>query len=361
MIDEKICNWLVDNADTPIRYRVARELLKDKKSAKRIEKELTENPIIMRWLKHLKPETPAQHHSMEHGSFDFCLENAILKLVQLGLHSEFSQLTNAITYYIVKIESVPFEFPVRNRDFHKGFACILISNLLSLTGLDNDAINNFMLLSLNEIYDFVCKDDYNIYYSEEEKRDIPGIPSIWKNRKIITRNLITEYGFCYPLLYDIVGLHTLYKLKDERISHKIQTIINYISTDLFHNTIADEYGIIPADDKKFHSMGWDPKFPGWFSVEKYLENNNVPKLLFFAQYIAKYPNTHKTKWFHDFINYLDRYRTDNGTYIFPAAWLQERQGYAVMGSHLSFGENRRKSNWREIESTFFVQQLKSSV
>jgi len=30
-----------------------------------------------------------------------------------------------------------------------------------------------------------------------------------------------------------------------------------------------------------------------------------------------------------------------------------------MGRHLSFGENRRKKNWREIESTFYMQLLKA--
>lgn len=28
MIDTKICEWLMENADAPIRYRVAREFLK---------------------------------------------------------------------------------------------------------------------------------------------------------------------------------------------------------------------------------------------------------------------------------------------------------------------------------------------
>ena len=43
MTDIKICGWLIDNADAPIRYRVARELLKDEKAAKKLEAELLEN------------------------------------------------------------------------------------------------------------------------------------------------------------------------------------------------------------------------------------------------------------------------------------------------------------------------------
>jgi len=53
MTNTKICDWLMDNADAPIRYRAALEFLKDKKTAKTIEpvdianeiKSITENII----------------------------------------------------------------------------------------------------------------------------------------------------------------------------------------------------------------------------------------------------------------------------------------------------------------------------
>ena len=114
MIDTKVCEWLLGNADAPIRYRVARELLNDDATAKQIEPELLDNPIVVKWLKFLKPESPPQHHSMEHGSFDFCLENAILKAVQLGLHAGLPTVVDAIEYYMDKIREHPGK-PCRNR------------------------------------------------------------------------------------------------------------------------------------------------------------------------------------------------------------------------------------------------------
>lgn len=108
-------------------------------------------------------------------------------------------------------------------------------------------------------------------------------------------------------------------------------------------------------------MGWDPKYPGWFDLPSYMETGNVPKLLFFAQYISKYPIAKKTKWFSDLLNYIEKYRTENGTYLFPVTWLKESTGYAVLGHHMSFGENRKKKNWREIESTFYVQLLQKDL
>ena len=64
MMDVKAAEWLFENADAPIRYRVTRELLGDAQAVKR-------------WLENLKPETPPQHRCMVHGSFDFFLENAM--------------------------------------------------------------------------------------------------------------------------------------------------------------------------------------------------------------------------------------------------------------------------------------------
>ena len=360
MIDAKICEWLMDNADAPIRYRVSRELLMDKQATKDIGKELTDNPLILFWLKNLKPESPPQHHYMEHGSFNFCLENAILKAIQLGLHAQLPQVTDAIAYYIDKIESIPSSKPVRNCDFRTGFNHIITSNLLTLAGVDNEALSIFMRSSLDEMYRFVQINDYDIYCTEEERAELKGVPKVWRERKFIKRSLLYEHGFCYPLIYDIVGLHMLYGLNDQEITAKVNAVVDYISTDIFHNIIAEGYGIISLDNKKYYAMGWDPKYPGWYDVAGYLKTQYAPNLLFFALFITKYPIARKTKWYNDLLFCLEKYRTDNGTYLFPPGWLRESQGYAVMGHHLSFGENRKKKNWREIESTFYIQLLQNN-
>lgn len=363
MVDKSICEWLIDNADAPIRYRVLRELIKNEKTAREIETELLENPIVKLWLKNLKPETPPQHWSMEHGSADFCLENALSKIIQLGLHGGFTQVVNAAQYYINKLETNPSDGLYRNNSIFKlgfpnmVFYSILIANFFTLAGITNESICDYMLGSLDVLYNFVSKHDYNIYVSGDEKTKLKAVPTIWKNKNFIKKNLVEEYGFCYPLVYDIVGLYKLYELMDTVTNKKINAVIEYISTDEFHHTVSDGYGILISGDSKYHAMGWDPKFPGWFDVVGYIENINARKLLFFAQHISKYPFARKTKWFGDLLCYLDKYRTEKGTYIFPADWLKEQQGYAVQGNHISFGENRRKKNWREIESTFYVQLL----
>jgi len=346
----------MDNADVPVRYRTARELLNDKKTTKTLENELLSHPAVGLWLRNLKPHTPPQHRWMEHGSFDFCLENAILKLVQLGLHGGFAQVVDAAGLYLAKMRGAA-DMPAKRQDF---ITAILTANLLSLSCIEDGAVCRYMLSSLDELYDFARMNSTNIYLSANECAGLPGVPACWKGKKSFIRpGLIQAYGYAFPLLYDIVGMHSLYRLRDPEIDRKIDTVVRYIATGEFHKAIDDGYGICITGKRSYLAMGWDPKCPGWFDVKTYFQNGYVPRLLFYALYAARYPALRETGWYHGLLAELEAYRTDGGRYAFPAEWLMERQGYAVMGRHLSFGENRRKKNWREIESTFYMQLLKA--
>jgi hypothetical protein len=348
MIDEKIYDWLMDNADAPIRYRVARELLKDEKAAKNIEGELFSHKEVQKWLVNLKNENPTGVWCYEHGSFDICLENALPKLVQLGLHGGLQPLIDAAGLYL-------------SRAAAKDYKDWISADMFCLAGISSDEITMAMLDKLEQIHRFVQLKTYDFYINDEERDKLSGIPKNWKNSKFIKPELSRGKDFSYPFIYDILGMFRLYDLKNPAINQKINDIIDYISNDEFHSKIEDGYGILISGEKKYHGQGWDPKYPGWFDVAGYMENDNAPKLLFFAQNIIKYPSARKTKWYNDLLNYLEKYKTENDTYIFPKEWLKESSGYAVQGHHVSFGENRRKRIWLEIESTFYMQLLQHTM
>lgn len=86
---------------------------------------------------------------MEHGCFDFCLENALPKVVQLGLHGNMPQIKNALGFYIEKMKRQPIEKPYRNN-----WNLTFIASFLSLVGVDDDFLNKAMLGSLDELYAF---------------------------------------------------------------------------------------------------------------------------------------------------------------------------------------------------------------
>ena len=361
MADEKTCGWLMDNAGAPIRHRVARELLGDASAAKKIEGELFDDTSVRYWLEVLKPAKPPQRRSMAHGGFDFCFENAMLKLIQLGMHAKMRCVREAVGYYTDIIKKYAGVKPARNTEWYSGFDLIIISNILARAEADFNPATVFLLDSLDEMHRFTLKGKYDIYYSEREKAALKGVPKIWKDKKFIRNEIIREDGFCYPFIYDLIGLGTLYKLNDQTVASKADAVVGHITSDAFNSATADGYGILDFGAGKYYSQGWDPKYPGWFDAADYLENCDASKMLFFAQYISKYPAACKTKWYGNLLTGLEKYRigAERGAaiYKFPAGWLKETKGYAVLGSHMSFGENRKKKNWREIESTFYMQSI----
>ena len=373
MIDIKICEWLMDSADAPIRYRVARELLKDERLANQIEPELFGNSTVKAWLKKLKLENYLQNPNiceMAHGAPDYHLENSMNKIVQLGLYAEMPPVIDAVQCYIDVIKNTPLRKPYRKDAIghYHGQDFLIPANMLMLGCFKNDALFEYMLGSLDELYDFTSKGDCNIYISSDERAKLKGVPPNWADIKHFTKpELFDKYGLCWLLIYDVIGLTKLYGVHSAETDKKIDAVIRFISNDNFHNTIPDGYGIIITTGKtKYKGCGWDPKYPGWFDVSDYIESadnhsGDISKLLFFAMHIVKYPAALKTKWFADLLCCLEKYRTDSGTYQFPKEWLLEKTGYAVLGNHMSFGEKRHKRNWCEIESTFYMQLLKQNI
>ena len=361
MIDIKICEWLLENADAPIRYRVVRELLKDEQAAKKIEPELFEHKEIQKWLTYLKPHDPPQHWNMEHGCFDFNLENAMSKCVHLGLHGGMPQMQDAVWLYLDRIKNANTVRPCRFQ-----FNEVMSANFLSYAGIKDDDTLKFMLVSLDEMYAFAKQNIYDIYLSPEERAKLTGIPKNWQNHQHFIRpDLLKEYGFCYPLIYDIIGLYRLYDLKDNDIDMKINTVVNYFACDDYQTKICGGYGILvegkyDSGNPKYHSMGWSVHFPGWFDIGEYMDAN-APGMLYFADFIRRYPLVLKTKWFNNLTIYLEKYKTESGRYLFPKEWLPQKSGYALGGFHMSYGENRRNKNWLEIESTFYMQLLKQNI
>ena len=190
MIDTKICEWLMENADAPIRYRIARELIRDKQAAQGIEQELLENKQVQKWLSNLRNENPPTRHTYEHGCFDVCLENALPKLVQLGLHGGLQSLMDAASNYLSREMNLDYRW--------------LSVNIYSLADISNDKITKTMLENLNLMYRFVQQRTYDLYISDKERDKLSGVPPVWKNKKFIKPELSRGNYFSYPFIYDIL-------------------------------------------------------------------------------------------------------------------------------------------------------------
>jgi|LSQX01.3.fsa_nt_gb hypothetical protein len=351
----QLLDWLLDNAGEVIKYRVSREFMPKKASLdnERIQTELLENPDVQMWLKNLKPELPFKWNLI-HGSFDWQYENAMLKILQLGLHAGIPQVDEITKYYIKYLETESS----KTKNKRELFDSIIVASMLLTAGYTDNIVLDFMKNSLDVLSKFTDSSDYDIYV--ENREDYKGLPKNWKDSPIIKPQLLKEYGFCYPMVYDLIGLSSMYRLGDCNINEKIDSVIKYIVSDDFHNKIKDGYGILVTGQGRYRSMGWDPKLPGYFNISDYARTS-PHKLVFFANIISRYPIAVESRWYSDVIEHLEQFKTEIGTYCFPKEYLREKSGYAVQGFHLGLGENKRKKIWCEVESTFIMLILKKAL
>jgi len=273
-----------------------------------------------------------------HGSDSTHLENVLPMLNDFGLNyftEAFKCKTPDITNisdvilkysYYEKIEAYPFfiksKFPV------------------------NGAID-FAIERINTIYNFTHHNNYDIY---DESDKYKGVPIPFRDRPIIKPDI--AYGdMCkLPMIYDIVMLAEVYDYISSDLQDKINNIINYIISPEY-DVVLFGYGILASTPKKYHSMGWDCKKP--FNDKQDYSYQNLHRLLLYSHF----PIVVKSSWFHNAIDYLSQFETKNQTYTFPVDYLSERDSNWVLGSRMSLAENRRKKNWVEIESTFYMLKL----
>jgi hypothetical protein len=136
---------------------------------------------------------------------------------------------------------------------------------------------------------------------------------------------------------------------------KIDAVVRYIVHMDYQNLHCGD-AIGTFDGKRFWSVGWDVTLPGFFHFDP-----SDDRMSFFVQrleLLARFPAAHSHRWLSDSLAHLEGYRTERGTYLFPASYLEERpQGYWVKGAHMALEATRSKTA-REIESTFWMVRIK---
>lgn len=332
-----LSEWLLQNAGPIIRYKTQVELLNttDYEDLSNNMRELLSLPQVQKRLSLLKH----LDYFRIHGSDNTHLENVLPMLNDYGLNYDInifketienSQISNIITEYTYdqKIEAYPF-FIQSNFPFEE--------------------LLDFVIERINIIYDFTRHMDFDIY---DDKEKFKSVPKTFQNRPIIKPELVNEGRYKYPLIYDIVAFAGVYDCVDTNIKEKIDNIIAYIISPEY-DKIVFGYGIIAASQRRYYSMGWDCKKP--FNGNLNYEYPNLHRLLLYSNF----PIVLKSMWFQNAIDYLEQYKTINGTYIFPDGYIIEKDSNWVLGSHMSLAENRRKSRYLEIESTFYMLKLLS--
>ena len=107
---------------------------------------------------------------------------------------------------------------------------------------------------------------------------------------------------------------------------------------------------------KYYGMGWSVHLPRFFGEEE----TRIPAsgAVWWADAMASFPIAARSDWFQRMLAHLDGFRTSDGLWKFPAAYLTEASDkYFVGGGHMGLGESRKNRDGLKLESTAWMLRI----
>jgi hypothetical protein len=346
--DNELIEWLLLNAGPSIRYRTAHELTGAKQSElKKLKDELLESRPVKKWLDNLIPGT--LHHSK-----NTAFENAMGKLVELGMHVGIPPFDKKIKPFREWLSQATDYQP----DVFSGFYKSLVTGALVRAGFTKDKkLRAFLHGRLASLYETTGKKKFNIYLTTAEKK---GFSRKYIDKPMLRPELIADGEYRFPFIHDAYALANFPEdMIDATTRKKINSVVNYI-LDPEYQAFPNGYGYFRTEDNRYFAMGWDIALPGYNKQKsgKWYDGFLIQRL----ELMAHFPVARKHKWFKVSLNKLEGFRTDSGTYQFPRDYLRESEaGYYVCGAHMGIEENRRASKAIEIESTFRMMKIRKLI
>jgi hypothetical protein len=114
------------------------------------------------------------------------------------------------------------------------------------------------------------------------------------------------------------------------------------------------YGYIRCPNGRGKSVGYKMDFPGYFGSDG--PDFDPRSLVFRLWQLCRFPGGREHPWFQRSIAHLQQFALAPGIYAFPSSYLRELKGrgYWIHGDRMGLGEDRRRSQWRALESTFWM-------
>ncbi len=319
-----LLEWLLASAGPIIRWRLVTDfaLPVSKKELAKLRTALLATDEVKRWLDNLGSGSI-------HGSKDTDAENAMAKLVEFGLRAGVPELDDKMLPYADKVGqyqpswlSAPF--------------------LIAAGYATHKVVRKWFLGRLDALYEVACKRDYDLYLSPERAGDLP---KAWQGKMIYKPRYFSEELGLLPTCYDLYALAHWPHTPETR--KKAEVIVSFVSRPEFQTTPGGYF--------------WDQAKNRCYAAGRaWLACCEPQRVVLFLELAARFGSARKSAWFKEALSQLERHRTDAGTYCFPSDLLKETKNsyYIYQGAHMGLGENRRKRDWRELESTFRMLNIK---
>jgi len=376
--------WLTENGGAAIKLRLIKEGLisQDSYDINELADEILQNEKIKNAITYFDkfidyPEklgdTPYRKYFREnrdpvHGCFEDCLEMYMPFLIRLGFMKGVKVLDGKIVYLQDAYKAFNRQDAQNNTAPMLG---IIITTYLLWSGYYFDDIEKIMTDRLNVVHKVTTIDSFEYY-----EKDINKIrsPKRWMNNLILKDEFNPYYinaGYSLPIIYDIGLMLEIYKfIKDENVKDKIDDVMRFILNPQYQK-IRGNYGWIWSfNEKTYHACGPGICLPLFESDEL---NGGEWSFLNILEMMSLSPVMCKSKWFNKCMNYLEQYKTENGTYLYPDQFFNHLTYHAPAGISAlceaiiskdvvsSIKKNRKKSFAYELYGTFLTTMIKNRI
>ncbi|MFW9909459.1 MAG: hypothetical protein ACFFEF_12865 [Candidatus Thorarchaeota archaeon] len=345
-----LAQWLLQNAGPCIRFRTLVEILQEQDVClvSQALQEMLESPEVVDWTGRLIPQFDI--NSIHSGSPD-AFENVIGKLVQLGLRAGLQPFDNKTLPFRVWLSENVEVYPETP---HTVFLRTIIAAFLAFAGYDSiSPVMTQMTKRLQTLYSFAKDPDFSSVFVD--KSEFNEVPKGSESHSLVNPDLYQGQQFMLPWVHDIRGLSSCNNiLSNQNHASRVDKIIEMILTDEYQN-LPWSYGLAKYGER-YYVLGWAAHLPG-YSMKP--EGRSFAELLLTLEVIGKFSAARKSAWFANSMEYLESFKTEHDTYLFPRSWLPEKQtGYWVRGLRMGYDDRKSYPKAIECESTFRMLKIK---
>jgi hypothetical protein len=342
----KATNYLYDNSNPILKLWAAERLGAPEAELLRLRQDMLAHPDVRYWLERLlhRSEKP-----MLHGSFDTCLENSMRKAFQFGIREADDERLKAVNDAIAGRLEYQLEHPgaIDPVDY-----TIMASCLLGMGRQDGSAVA-VALERLDSALEFTALGGPNMH---TDPAGYPTIPAARRRHPLIHPKFNEGGRYRYPLVYDLFAWANLpHELAIQHdILEKIDAVMRIVLDERYQR-LPWGYGLILVPPNKYYGMGWSVHLPRFFAEGNRITDDGS---VWWAEAMAHFPAAVRSGWFRGIVEHLDAFRTNDGFWKFPAAYLGEAgDKYFVGGGHMGLGENRRDRDALKLLSTAWMLRI----
>jgi hypothetical protein len=370
MNNNQLIEWLIAYGNPTIKYRTITELMGNTPNIDNLVDDLLHVKVVDSLLQRLERYGPIQ--MVDSGTLNSIhtgagVEGIVAKLIELGMKSGIHVLDSRMQIFRQYVDNVfvhkALSSPggqdvVNNRAV---FIAVLLASYFVHAGYEYDEIISFVKERLDLLYRVASNKLFDIHLSDTELLAYPKRAKSWSLHPVIK----PEYdpGCCekpLPLIHDIFCLAYFPKaFIDKDLENKINRIIEYVLDERFQ-ALPQGYGLLwYKSNRTYYACGWRPELP---CLNNYNSEYEKSILVLYMDLMSNFKVARESKWFQNCLNYLEEFKTYNGTYCFPPYLIKDKNnmGY-VCGMSMGLGENRKSQKAYEIESTFRMLLIKKRL